>query len=274
MTTVSVKSGKGSRSASRAASSLKKQRALAVVLRRNAGSFSRSLRVGGVHTFTRKLDLAASPNSSVNGICTAGSAVGVYRLTQTSLAATSVNFGGLTWFFSLNDLPDYTNFTQLFDQYRVVKLSVKMMPFSTSAATSSPTTITSTSFINVPAAAVHAHQIVDYDDNVLFTPTYAGLQTMREFENHRSWNALDGKQHWCTWRPHNVTSVGVSGSSALAGNTPAKWLDTVNASVVHYGLKMMFEMNGGADGSLTGLAASTFDFRLECTATIQFKNVR
>lgn len=277
---VSVKAGRGSQSASRAAASAKRARELAVSSRRRSVKLPRGLSFGGVHTFSRKLDLATSSGLNQQGILTTDIANGVFVLTQATLAAQAINFGSFSWQFTLADLPDFAEFVNLFDQYRVDKIAVKFIPFATNSGTSHAQVWSATgggTILDMPDVGVHCHDCVDVTDAVPFGASYAGLQLMREFDGHRSWNALDGKVHWRSFVPATEGVVGNNlGNNVRMGVDYRKWIDTAATNVVYHGYDMIFEMSGGYSGDppYSAVPVSKFYFRVEATVTVSFKNVK
>lgn len=122
----------------------------------------------------------------------------------------------------LNQLPNYTDFTNLYDQYLIKKIVVKMIP-KISQHNLATTTIGN-------ADLPQLHSVVDYDDAT--TPT--SVSQLVEYQSHKM---TRGNQiHTRVLVPKiELTSDGTA-------NAPKsyQWLDCDSPAVNHRGLKFWF----------------------------------
>jgi hypothetical protein len=128
--------------------------------------------------------------------------------------------------FTLNALPDSTEFTALFDQYRIMQVRMEFTPLftDTSATVAYPPIYSAIDYDD--ANSVTGAQINEYD-SVMFVPT--GTYFERCF-NPR------------------IAVAAYSGAFTSFGQPPAGfWIDCASPSVVHYGLKTVMPVAGAAN---------------------------
>jgi len=125
-------------------------------------------------------------------------------------------FSAFNW--QLSYLPGYTEFTALYDQYKIESISLRIIP---TATTSTP---------NDPATG-YVTLAVDYDDAV--TPTsmtslfeYGTCQVFQPTE------VIEMKLH------PRIAKAAYSGAFTSYASEPAGWIDVGSPSVQHYGLKV------------------------------------
>lgn len=122
--------------------------------------------------------------------------------------------------FTLDALPNYTEFTALFDQYKIVEVEMIFVPGANESVSSA-----ANSGVNFT--------VIDYDDaNVLGTGTAAYLQ----YENCLMTQSTETIRR--VIKPRAAMGL-LTGGSAYVGNIAAPWIDCSNASVPHYGLKIL-----------------------------------
>ncbi len=170
-----------------------------------------------------------------------------YTLTRTQVfqawlvSSTSVEVDAAA-VFHLNDLPDYSEFTNLFDQYRIKSIEVWLIPRSNEQFTASDN----------PGLLASA---VDYDDSS--TVSRSGLL---EYSNVLESNGLNG---------HYRKFVPAAAVPAYNGVTPgftsvsSPWVDAAYPGVEHYGFKAAISATG---------SVYTFDLQFRCL--LEFRNSR
>lgn len=121
-----------------------------------------------------------------------------------------------------DQLPGYTDFTNLYDQYCIKKIVVKIIPKVTQHNLATTTTGNS----DLP----QVHSVVDYDDAT--TPT--SVSQLVEYQSHRM---TRGNQIHT-----RVIVPKVELSTSGTGNAPKsyQWLDCDDSSVNHRGIKVWF----------------------------------
>jgi len=172
-----------------------------------------------------------------------------------------IQWGAMTCNFKLEDCVNYTEFTNLYDQYKIVGVKLKLIPYQTSALT---------------AAAPHAqagqpafliHSAIDYDDDTQVTLSNTGADALRQYPSYKCHNiyALNGKP-WSRYvRPRVATEVYRTALLTGYQSTKMGWLDTTFADVSSYGLKLLFEV-------LSGGSAAQLMFKAQVTYYLKFKS--
>ena len=219
----------------------------------------RAKRTFARHTIKRRLRLSAGTvyrfKQTVSGAGIANFSFGgtpgaVDNLSQT-VAGQAISMG-----FVANDLPQWTTFAALFDQYKITCVVLKFWP-----AASQATYNTS----NPPAVQTFFANAIDYDD----VNAPAGLNYILQYENAKKWPCLTSrtKPYKVVIRPHLAMSAFIaSGSVASAYNTGSRWLDCAQNTVLHFGFKGWLEAQASANART--------NFRVEATYYVSFKNVR
>lgn len=204
--------------------------------RRNRKSAKRVNRsASGVHYFKRKVILA--------NITASTNAVGVQTPATGALS------------FSLSSLPNASEFTSLFDQYKITGVKLDFIPFGDSVNLPLASMSGSSSVMSPGGPLILA---VDYDDNT--TPAVASqlleYQTCKVIPIPR--------RHRMYIRPKFATEVYRSGVASGYG-ARSGWLDCSNSDVPHYGVK--YYMNAPSAFS------SSFNYQVWATMYFSVKGV-
>lgn len=151
--------------------------------------------------------------------------------------------------FQLNQLTNFTEFTNLFDNYRVNKLLLKFVPRSTVNQQ------TGNAFLG------EFISVIDYNDVV--TPS-SSAQLM-EMDTHRKTTGF--RTHARMWTPSVLTpQYSVGGSGSFVSNPRFKqWINSSNPDISHYGFKMSYD-------NTSNVAPVVWNVFL--TAYMSFKNVK
>lgn len=171
-----------------------------------------------------------------------------------------INYGLIVCTFKLADVVSYTEFTNLFDQYRIDKVQFRLIPYATGVLTGAAVS---------PAAgqpSVFVHSIVDYDDDNTLALSNAGVDAMRQYPNYRMSNLIkNGFKR--TLKPKVLSST--YQTSLTTGYRPVsfKWADCAYPDIPAYGLKIMFE-------SISGGAVTDIVCKAEVKFWLSFKNLR
>lgn len=147
--------------------------------------------------------------------------------------------------FSINSLPNISEVTNLFDMYKITKITVKMYPINPNVSTANVYRILSA---------------VDYNDAA--TPTSASIRELGNMRVHM----LHNDRGFCsrTFKPSVLDTVyNTSISDGYATSKPAPWISTAYPNVPHYSLKLYGE----------GFPVSTGLFRADVTIYMAVKNV-
>lgn len=154
-----------------------------------------------------------------------GNALTVRRtLELTPIAASSVNvYGALK--FTLDSLPNYTDFIGVFDAYCIRNVEVIFVPTSN----------VNTRYTGSGEALPVLHTAIDYNDNT----TPPGINTLFDNESHML--AQGGLVHARKLKPHVSTTYFQAAIASGYGQDWDKWIDTPSYGVSHYGLKYCLE---------------------------------
>lgn len=196
-----------------------RRRRPAAAQRRRRPRIPRGMNNNNVHTFKRSWYLPAN------------------------ISVTTANVYG-AYAFSLNDVPNASEFTTLFDQYRINSVRYKIMPRGSSAEAGTNNNVGK------------IFSVLDYDDGVAPTSVdqlcqYPNMKTTRTTSDHvRSLRPMFASTQY-------FTST-LSGYGARRG-----WLDCDYSAIPHYGIKYAIQGTAGAQ---------VFDVLIEYS--ISFKGVR
>lgn len=166
--------------------------------------FSRTMMVPSnqkIHYFKRHVDL------------------GIINLTNAGITSQG-------WSFQLNEVPNYTEFTNLYDQYKLCAAAVKFIPLQT-VSQISPTGVGN---FNIRFATV-----IDYDSSGAF----ATFDDAREFSTCK---VKACTQYHTRYIKPRIRSANENDSNTIvASGTRKMWLSTTVTNIPHYGLRYVFE---------------------------------
>jgi len=147
--------------------------------------------------------------------------------------------------FNLNQIPLTSNFTNLYDQYRICGIKVTFYPPVTQVST-----ITT---INTPTAAARMFSAIDLNDN---TPP-ASTDEIREYENCKI-NPITEKHVRYIPFPKFINS---------SGQNVNDWISSSNPGTAHYGLKVAVEPMGST-------STLSMNYNVEACFYLCFKNIK
>lgn len=223
---------------------------------------------GGGMVVTRNAGtpLYISPSATNNACASVASSF----VTTLPALNTGIASGGLitgltdlcfSMYFRAQDVTNWSDFVALFDQYRIkkVQLVFRMTGAATSAAPAA------TNILTNPTVC----WIEDYDDGNI----PSGPDALRERMGLKMKQLLPGRGVVVNVRPKCLASFypgGVSTSSAAAG-VPGKapWLDIVQGTIPHFGIKGFFK-----ELDLRGVTAPGYQISVEAKYTLEFRNVK
>lgn len=157
------------------------------------------------------------------------------------------NFGALS--FKLSDLPNYTDYSNLYDEYRIKAVRVDFVPATNgSAFTYNGVGV---SELSIPAL----YTWIDTDDNTAPT-TVASGQQFQTFKCHGLMSQMRTR-----WLVPEVSTALYSGAFTSYGQLKNQWIDNNSTSVVHFGLKYAL-INGTTNGGAFDAVATYYmEFR-------------
>lgn len=132
--------------------------------------------------------------------------------------------GNNAYNFTLASVPNYTEFTSLFDQYRIVAIKITFRPRFNVAQVAGSSNDIYPNFVSV----------IDYDDsNVL-----SGIADYQQYQTYKI-TRFD-KTHVRFFRPRMALAA-YSGAFSSYANQSAQWIDAASTGVQHYGVKFFIE---------------------------------
>lgn len=134
--------------------------------------------------------------------------------------------------FTLSALPSYTDFTNLYDQYRVDKVRVDFYPRATVNLLASP------DVYNL------MHTAVDHTDATVPTASTDILQ----YDNHVSRQCY--KHFSITLKPAPASTYWSGSVASGYGPRAGAWIDSKSPGVTHYGIKGAWENNNSTAVSI------------------------
>jgi len=242
--------------------------------RRNKNKKSRKVLVMKVRRQRRKVPRITSVFhtkrtvnlANVGGLLVDGAYLTKY---QNNLMFTTTNNSGIANYGSaslkarLYDIYNYSEYTVLWDRYKIDMVKIRITPFSTQAASGAAVG-------PVGQSAILIHSIYDYDDSDLPPNSEAGVLAMREYKNYKCKNIFStlGKPITYTFKPRVATDVYAGGVTAVASKSePFGWMDCNEPQVEGYSAKFIFE---------TISAGATFSiyFKMDATYYLSIKDPR
>lgn len=176
------------------------------------------------------------------------------RTYQASNINSAVTFGNSAFQFKLSDLPSASEFTTLFDSYRITGVKMTLIPqfTQTDLNTADPNTTNKTT--------PNYYTVIDYDDNTALS----GATDYFQYDTFKLWRGNRIVKVYC--KPRLQLTGNVSGASTLAFQAPkGQWVDCNQTGAPYFGLKV------GIDSTPV---AGDVNIRVYFTYYLQFKSVR
>lgn len=217
------------------------------------GYTRRKVRFQGVYPFTQ---LCNNPNattalSTYNGLTA--------YMEQVTGATT---FYTNSFMFKLNDIPQYTTFTALFDTYRITKVDIRITPMITQAVLASVTYSNVSPSVGGTYPFGYCYWLVDNDDASNLSTRDAFI----EYQKCKSQPTVYGKNITLSITPRIATPAYASGAfTAYAEGKKKTWVDCAYPAIEHYGIKFGIDGTAGPQGQI---------YRIQTRYHLEFKNVR
>lgn len=161
--------------------------------------------------------------------------------------------------FQLSSLPNYTEFTNLFDQFRINMIKYSIIQNRNVNQTFYDSATTLVNYTALPTIV----SIIDYDDSA----TTPNLNTLYQYQNQKVTSY--GVPHKRIFSPSVLASAYETGIGTAYMPRFKQWIDTEDSSTIHFGIKW-------AATALDNSAISTTPFNalVRMTYYIQCKNVK
>lgn len=149
--------------------------------------------------------------------------------------------------FQLANIPNVTDFTNLYDQYMIKAVQVKFIP--------------RVSEVSAGASAMgNLWIILDYDDSVV----PGSLNQMLQYQNVK--RSQNNKIHTRYLKPAIANEVFATGIATAYNAKKNVWLDATNDAVEHYGIKIWVDQ--------LPAGSATIQYDVVTKFYLAFKNVR
>lgn len=220
----------------------------------------RSRRPGRVHRFRRTcnllVDASTLPQSTLVIAGTnfsISSDGGICRLIQGNVSTQPTYYVSYCLNFRLASLPSYTEFTSLFDQYRIDWIKFRIRPFGAPA--------TAPNSMGIRHAWVH-----DWDTSTPPPNTQAGFDALRQYESFKD-HLIGPAGTTIFYRPRIAVPAYRTAVTTAYMVSRSKFIDATYSDVDHYGLRGMFLLDGGNTNDYR-------DFEITAEVGISCANVR
>jgi len=155
----------------------------------------------------------------------------------TSGTPAAVQYGNFSFYACLSDMPSYSEFSALYDRYKIVGFKIRIVPYNTSSATGA-------AFASgVGQYGMLIHWVNDYDDNALPTASDAGIDSLRQYPSYRWTNLVQASGRGVSRyvKPRIAKAVYGGGAFTSYANDKFGWIDMVSTTVPGYGVKGIIE---------------------------------
>lgn len=197
--------------------------------------------------------------ASAGSTCTFNAANNLLSLSTS--ATNTTHYFAVSMAFCLDDIPNITEFTSLFDMYRINAVALRIYPVATVAATgTSAGTNTNT--------GGWLHHITDDDDYATLTASDVGIDEIRQYSNYKVVNVASRRPIRRLIRPKISMAAAGGGTFSTAVNLRPKWINSAYTNTTHYGWKGVFEIYDPA------AATTNLSFKIEPIYYISLKNLR
>lgn len=154
--------------------------------------------------------------------------------------------------FQMSDLPSYSEFTALYDQYKLKMVKIYFVPFTMDNSSTAGAVTDATQWQCLYTAI---------DSNGVSTPT--SINQLRQYQTCRFTRM--GKVHKRVIYPKPATELYNGVAPSAYATAPSAWINTSYSGVPHYGLKWAFD-------NATSDINSKF-FRVEAVYYMVFRQV-
>lgn len=197
--------------------------------------YKRVVRPKNLFLYQRHTDLLGLNNTAASaGLTTSSIATGILTFTLGAATASAYYFAS-SMAFKFDDLPGITDFTTLYDRYKLNMIKFKVYPFANDPSTANTTASSG-------GVGLLIHSIIDHDDNNVMTANDAGIDTMRQYASYRVHNMAQSKVFKRIVKPNLLSQINTT-AGVYSGNSVIKsrYIDMSQTSVPHYGMKIMYE---------------------------------
>lgn len=158
--------------------------------------------------------------------------------------------------FQAGNLPNWSAFSALYDQYCITKFVIKLIPMTNLNGVQP---LTGASLGNPGIIAT----LIDTDDGTALTT----LAQMEQYQSYKSQAVISTKTITRTFVPGVDTTVIQTGGAAVnAMNKKLQWIDCSFSSIAHFGMKIYLDAYANANAPAS--------YQVQGYCYIKFRNVR
>lgn len=222
---------------------------------------SRGTRYYGAVSIKRTANLFSCVGCSVDGSALLKLNNQIAFVTGSSAGTTY--FGAMSFYTALSDVPNYTEFTSLWNKYSIVGVSLKFYPYATIASTGAAVSAVE------GQPSLMMHHILDFDDAIIPASSEVGISDLRQRPGYRCANVFSrmGKPIVRYFRPKVSMPVYQAGVTSAYRQASFRSIDCTYPDVQGYGSKAIFESVGAG-------SAMTIHLKVEATYYLRLSQVR
>lgn len=221
----------------------------------------------GIHFFKRTVNLwdQTTALTLTGNISLQSVGLGRYFVFTTGSVISQNYFGSISYEPNLSNLPAISELSSLFDNYKLSKVVLKLIPYATSVDSAD-----SSAGISGGLNAI-IHSVFDVDGSPTgFAGSEAGIASLQQYPNYKKRRLVGNRPLKYVFVPRpQIAARGTAGSTTFvtpSGSSP--WLDMSDLSVPHYGFYAVIE-------SVAPSSTQQFiNFRMEAVYYFKCKGVR
>ncbi|AQR57903.1 capsid [Molossus molossus circovirus 4] len=230
----------------------------------------------GIYWFKRTLNASAENGT---GISVDGTGIlqtaDMFYMRCNNTAAGSAVFGTMTYQFSLQNIPNISEFTSLFDSYQIRKVVINIIPYNNTVQAAQAT--------NVGVAAAYwpdfspiMHYVIDHDGVPPVSANEAGINGFQQYASYkrRRFTGIGPKGLSVVIKPRAKLLAGNAALTTVGGTIAGRnqWQDCAENNLPHFGFGMILE--GISPGTAGAGTIFEVPFRMETTYYLKFKTIR
>lgn len=151
--------------------------------------------------------------------------VEIKRVVQLTNKVTSAADQNIVYTFKLSDLPNYTEITSLYDQYKIKSVQLKIVPTKTESDVSNSSLTTS---------IYPLHSVLDFSDATALT----GINDYLQYSTYKMTSPMRMLKRFCYPKQLQYAYDQTSGAAALA-DIKNSWIRSESPDIQHLGIKVL-----------------------------------
>jgi len=193
-------------------------------------------------------------SQAATGIAINGAGSGAYDAEiYFNLSGFTVFMGGVSWYSY--PMPNFTDFTNLYDQYRIDWIDLEFTLNSNNSSVTNPT-------LSLPRVFF----VEDHDDVAA-----TNLNSLQQYDNLKTWQFGIDSGVMKRVRIHPTPLEMVYYTAALTGyqkGSNKKWINTAYPTIPHYGVKILIDPIVYTAGAIDlGYMSLTANYHITCSST-------